>query len=1573
MQNSNMISISPEVLQQIVTNAVVAATTSQTANSQNVQAEKPRRPIISSGTTLEKWSYFLTKWKRYKSMTGIHGEQMRSQLIECCDDELQIDLHRSVGALLIGKSEDEILAEIKKFAVEEENTLISRNILRGMVQNQDEDIKHFTARIKGQANACNYTVKCTNPACETVISYADEEIKDQICKGLADHEIQQEVLSQRNQSISLENLISFVAAKEIGKKSHNALSNHTFHSSKISPYQKSKRDYNHNSPSQKSSYMKMAENNDDKCNWCGRTGHGSRANFETRKSKCLAFGKQCNKCNKNGHFSSVCKNPSTHTSKTAAIMDESDNKSTEEDVLFLSPIQTSVNTCENFEICPIVVPHMEHKKSTGWTITKPKNDLIVKMEFSTCKEAYLENDMKFVPSQIAKLDAIADTGARTTVGGLKLVHALGLRTSDLFPVKQKLCGADNSMINVLGGLFLALSIRNGRSIVECRVLCYIQKENSDKIYLSRTVCEDMGIVKPINTDADKQIYCSGINSCNTENCSCPPRTKPPPIPKDLPYPATNENRSKLERWLVDYYSSSTFNVCEHQPLPMMTGPPLHLIVDSAAKPHAVHTPIPVPVHWQKAVKDSLDRDVRLGVIEPVPWGTPTTWCSRMVTVGKKDGTPRRTVDLQPLNAASSRQTHHTVSPFNQASLVPAGTKKTVCDAWNGYHSVPIREEDRNLTTFITPWGRYRYRTAPQGYLAAGDAYTRRFDEIIHDIPNKTKCVDDTILWGDDLRDIFLKTCYFLERCGNNGITLNPNKFQFGKDTVDFAGFVITNEHVKPSEKYLKAIEEFPTPTDITGVRSWFGLINQVSYAYSLNNELAPFRELLKPKNKFYWDANLQSIFDRSKSNIINSVKDGVKIFDPKRKTGLVTDWSKTGTGFILFQKHCNCSSENITCCKMGWKIVFAGSKFNNKSESRYAPVEGECLAVVQALFKCRHFILGCKDLIVATDHKPLVKVLGDRSLEDIFNPRLLNLKEKTLRYKFKIIHLAGRINTAADAISRYPSQESIRTADVATSQEVDSSDIDDYTMGIAICSLSAVDNLKSITWERVEEATMSDPDMLQLLNIIQDGFPDDSKSMPKNIGVYYKHKQYLSTIGGVILFKNRVVIPHQIQPVILENLHSAHQGVTSMTARAECSVFWPGISSDIKKMRDKCDFCNKMAPSQPNAPPHHLSYPQYPFELVCADYFSYKGENYLVIIDRYSNWPTVMKTSESTANMLVAALKNFSVTFGIPAELASDGGPQFTAHETKQFLDDWGIRHRLSSMGYPHSNCRAELAVKTIKRLITNNVGRNGTLDNDLFRRAMLQYKNTPDPDTKLSPAQIVFGRTLRDFTPTSPDMYNMAKVWRLTAEHRELALAKRHAQQRERLLEHTRTLPPLKVGESVYIQNQVGNYPRRWEKSGIVIEVKQHDQYLVKVDGSGRVTARNRKFLRKFTPFSPSNNLNCNPSAVYDGNDQSIHDVKFEMIKKSTEMNKTSPQVHPLSSKEDCAITDNDPEDNGSPHKEDVISTMATESGTPEHIEPTNVSREEMCPDLPDESDSCEPILRRSTRIRRPPKRYPQ
>ena len=101
------------------------------------------------------------------------------------------------------------------------------------------------------------------------------------------------------------------------------------------------------------------------------------------------------------------------------------------------------------------------------------------------------------------------------------------------------------------------------------------------------------------------------------------------------------------------------------------------------------------------------------------------------------------------------------------------------------------------------------------------------------------------------------------------------------------------------------------------------------------------------------------------------------------------------------------------------------------------------------------------------------------------------------------------------------------------------------------------------------------------------------------------------------------------------------------------------------------------------------------------------------------------------------------MTYGIADELSSDGGPEFVAHTTRSFLSNWSVHHRLSPVAFSHSSCKAGVGVKTIKQIITNNVGSGGNLNVDKFQKAILQYWNTPDKDTKLSPTMCIFGRPI--------------------------------------------------------------------------------------------------------------------------------------------------------------------------------------------------------------------------------------
>ena len=153
-------------------------------------------------------------------------------------------------------------------------------------------------------------------------------------------------------------------------------------------------------------------------------------------------------------------------------------------------------------------------------------------------------------------------------------------------------------------------------------------------------------------------------------------------------------------------------------------------------------------------------------------------------------------------------------------------------------------------------------------------------------------------------------------------------------------------------------------------------------------------------------------------------------------------------------------------------------------------------------------------------------------------------------------------------------------------------------------------------------------------------------------------------------------------------------------------------------------------------------------QMLSSDYFTHAAKSYLVIVDRYSGWPVLKQCRDDTAEELISALRDFFCTYGTPELLATDGGTVYTSSKTQAFLKTWGVRHRISTAYNPHANLRAETAVKSMKRLITENTGPSGTLNTDALATALLTYRNTPDRDTKRSPAQVLYARKLRDAIP---------------------------------------------------------------------------------------------------------------------------------------------------------------------------------------------------------------------------------
>ena len=274
------------------------------------------------------------------------------------------------------------------------------------------------------------------------------------------------------------------------------------------------------------------------------------------------------------------------------------------------------------------------------------------------------------------------------------------------------------------------------------------------------------------------------------------------------------------------------------------------------------------------------------------------------------------------------------TPKEVVSNIKPGSKYfTTLDANQGYWQIPLWPECQELTTSLTHWGSYLFLRSPLGLSSTGDEYCRRDDLAIAGLSNVEKVMDDVIVHDENFEQHFESVRSMLLRCREHGITLHPNKFKFAENEVNYVCFEINAEGVNTDPEKLKAIAQFPTPTCLTELRSFMGLINQLGdFTTEVSATADPLRELLKSKNEFGWTKTRTTPFQITKKALVSAPT--LAHFDPSKPTALHTDASRRkGLGYALLQQHAD-----------KWRLIQCGSRFLTDTESRYAMVELELLA-----------------------------------------------------------------------------------------------------------------------------------------------------------------------------------------------------------------------------------------------------------------------------------------------------------------------------------------------------------------------------------------------------------------------------------------------------------------------------------------------------------------------------------------------------------------------------------------------------------------------------------------------------
>ena len=651
---------------------------------------------------------------------------------------------------------------------------------------------------------------------------------------------------------------------------------------------------------------------------------------------------------------------------------------------------------------------------------------------------------------------------------------------------------------------------------------------------------------------------------------------------------------------------------------------------------------------------------------------------------------------------------------------------------------------------------------------------------------------------------------------------------FGQPQVTFAGFILSADGYKVDSSITDAISRFPTPSNRTNLRSFFGLVNQLSASTSaVAGLLAPLCPLLSTKNEFVWAPEHNQTFDNAKKSLMTAPT--LAFVDASKPTRLCTDASRQGLGFILQQK---VEDRRV--------LIQAGSRFLTDPESRYAVIELELLAVVWAMSKCNIFLAGSPHFTVMTDHHPLIPILNSHRLDKIENPRLQRLKTRTMAYNFTTEWVKGAQNYAPDALSRN------RVFDPQPNEALGEKDVHNNPE----CSIADIRAMNSGDHENIRIQDLcrhadTDDEYQQLKGCIIKGFPDHHSQLPQVMKRYWNARDQLTLDNDLIVYGCRLMIPTKMRGETLAHLHESHQGSLRTKERARLTVYWPGINNDIDNVVLTCKKCQDMLPS--NNKEQIISKPKP--ERVATDFFSYATQDYLILVDCYSNWPDIIPMGHNTTtHHLTKVLRQSFCRTGVPDIFWSDQGPQFMAKSFQKFARQWEFAHSTSTPHYPQSNGKAEATVKSMKKLITTSW--NGhSLDEDKLTRALLQYRNTPSRKDGLSPAQKLYGRPIQDTIPAHRRAFS--SKWLIYNKDVETRALDSKQKTEEYYNRNARSLPEIHGGSNVAIQNP---QTKLWDTYGVVTEVGPHRRYYVKTR-SGQILVRNCRFLRRRVPISiPSN-----------------------------------------------------------------------------------------------------------------------